>query len=230
MLHRRIRRIAAGPRCRRFQKQPRRRRCALVLLDIETEDSHASHPSSRSITTRALAPTLAVLALAAIAPLQPCSSRHRRYPPEAGTVATEASAPDDVQSASTQTRADKLTYVMFFDDNQTMMSGSVPGDINRPKSFRRTGEPMLWFRMSGREHRVRDPEVLRDIENAWSGPKQVGAEQGDVGARQGRIGAKQGEIGAKQSVVGADQAVSDRSRARSVSVRGGLPRENQRDR
>ena len=165
-------------------------------------------PSSRSITTRALAPTLAVLALAAIAPLQ-LSARPATAatPPEAGTVATEASAPDDVQSASTQTRADKLTYVMFFDDNQTMMSGSVPGDINRAKSFRRTGEPMLWFRMSGREYVVRDAEVLRDIENAWSGPKQVGAEQGDVGARQGRIGAKQGEIGAKQSVVGAEQAV-----------------------
>ena len=165
-------------------------------------------PSSRSITTRALAPTLAVLALAAIAPLQ-LSARPATAatPPEAGTVATEAAAPDDVQSASTETRADKLNFVMFFDDNQTTMSGSVPRDINRAKSFRRAGEPMLWFRMSGREYVVRDPEVLREIENAWSGPNQVGAEQGDVGARQGRIGAKQGEIGAKQGEVGAEQAV-----------------------
>ncbi len=165
-------------------------------------------PSSRSITTRALAPTLAVLAVAAIAPLQlSARSATAASPPEAGTVATAAAAPDDVQSASTETRADKLNFVMFFDDNQTTMSGSVPRDINRAKSFRRADEPMLWFRMSGREYVVRDPEVLREIKNSWSGPNQIGAEQGDVGARQGRIGAKQGEIGAKQGEVGAEQAV-----------------------
>ena len=163
-------------------------------------------PSSRSITSRALAPTLAVLAVAAIVPLQ-LSARPTVASPMAPAVVTEAAAADEGQRASTETREDKLNFVMFFGDNRTTMSGSVPGDINRAKAFKRAGEPMLWFRMSGREYVVRDPEVLRDVEKAWEGPNQIGSEQGDVGARQGRIGAKQGEIGARQGEVGAEQAV-----------------------
>ena len=164
-------------------------------------------PSSRSITTRALAPTLAVLAIAAIVPLQLSARSSTVTSPMVPAAVTEAATADDAQRASTEARADKLNFVMFFDDNRTTMSGSVPRDVNRAKFFKRAGEPMLWFRMSEREYVVRDPAVLRDVEKAWEGPNQIGAEQGDVGARQGRIGAKQGEIGAKQGEVGAEQGV-----------------------
>ena len=49
-------------------------------------------------------------------------------------------------------REDKLNFVLFFDDDQTTMSGRVPKDLDRAKSFKRPGERLLWFRKDGREY------------------------------------------------------------------------------
>ena len=163
-------------------------------------------PSSRSLASRTLAPVVVVVALAAIAPLQLSARPSRDAAPAFAGIAREPAA-DDGQRARTETSEDRLNFVLFFDENRTTMSRSVPRDIDRAKKHRRPGEPMLWFRMTGREYVVRDPTVLRDIERVWEGPSSVGDEQGKVGEKQGAIGAKQGDLGHRQSRVGAEQSV-----------------------
>ena len=164
-------------------------------------------PSSRSLASRVVATVVAGLAVAAIAPLQ-LSARPSAVeaPTLFGVAAPEAVAADDVQRAKTDARDEKLNFVLFFDEDRTTMSGSVPGDINRAKRLKRPGEPMAWFRMGGREYVVRDPAVLREIQEAWGPPNEIGSKQGEIGARQGIIGAKQGEIGARQGEVGMEQS------------------------
>jgi hypothetical protein len=166
-------------------------------------------PSSRSLTSRVVAYAVVGLALAAIAPLQ-LSARPSAVdaPTIFGIEAPEPGANDDVQTrARNETREDKLNFVLFFDEDNTTRSGSVPRDIDRAKSFRRPGEPMLWFRMAGREYFVRDPQVLREIEKTWELPNEIGARQGMVGGKQGEIGARQGEIGTRQGRVGIEQGI-----------------------
>ena len=56
--------------------------------------------------------------------------------------------------------------------------------MQRAREHRERGEPMLWFRLDGREYVVRDQSVLREAQEIW--------ERWDACAEQGKIGAKQG--------------------------------------
>ncbi|MES2521739.1 MAG: M56 family metallopeptidase [Gemmatimonadota bacterium] len=99
-----------------------------------------------------------------------------------------------------------LRFVYFSDDRNTTMSGSS-GDVSRARQYRRSGEPLLWFRRDGQEYIVRDEKVLREVEELWAPVSRVGQEQGKVGAKQGEIGAEQGRHGAQQGKVGAKLGV-----------------------
>lgn len=111
-------------------------------------------------------------------------------------------------------RDDDLNFVYFSGENdQTSMSGSS-ADRARAQRLRRSNERLLWFRRDGQEYVVRDPRVLREVEELWEPVSRIGSQQGMLGAKQsvigteqGRFGAKQGEVGAKQGIVGARQGV-----------------------
>lgn len=111
-------------------------------------------------------------------------------------------------------RDDDLNFVYFSGENdQTSMSGSR-GDMTRARSFRRSNERLLWFRQDGEEYIVRDPRVLREVEELWEPVSRIGSKQGEIGTKQGvigteqgKFGAKQGEVGARQGIVGARQGV-----------------------
>jgi bla regulator protein BlaR1 len=164
-------------------------------------------PSAPSVTARVFASAVIGLALAAIAPLQLSARPSTATPAVLAAAVTDEALADDVQRAKNEPREDKLNFVLFFDEDRTTMSGSVPRDIDRARRFKRPGEPMLWFRMAGREYVVRDPQVLREIEKTWEGPNEIGAEQGKIGRKQGEIGTRQGEIGTRQGQVGTEQGV-----------------------
>ena len=164
-------------------------------------------PSSRSITSRVVASAVVGLAVAAIAPLQLTARAPASPAAIAASAAPETSTPQTSLTARNELREADLNFVLFLDENRTTMSGSVPGDIDRAKSLRRPGEPMLWFRKADREYVVRDQAVLRDVLKLWEPVNEVGDEQGKVGGKQGEIGAKQGAIGARQGEVGAEQGI-----------------------
>lgn len=203
-----------------------------------------SHPSSPSLGGRVLAAGAVALTILAVAPVKAVARSAEPTVPVLSRSQAGAATPPEVQSAAlatidsssatalarpsapspertapsavpTQERRskDELPFVYFRDDRTTTMSGS-DGDISRARQYRRSGEPMLWFRRDGQEYIVRDPNVLREIDDLWEpvsriGEEQgrIGAEQGALGAEQGRYGERQGEIGAKQGVVGARQGV-----------------------
>ena len=162
-------------------------------------------PSSRSITSRFVASAVVGLALAAIAPLHLVARAPASPAAIAASAAPETATQQTALRARNELREADLNFVLFLDENRTTMSGSVPGDINRAKRLKRAGEPMLWFRMAGREYVVRDQAVLRDIHKLWEPVDAVGDEQGKVGEKQGAIGAQQGAIGSRQGEVGAEQ-------------------------
>ena len=164
-------------------------------------------PSSRSITSRVVASAVIGVAVAAIAPLQ-LSARAPASPAAmAASAASETSTPQTSLTARNELRKADLNFVLFIDEDRTTMSGSVPGDLDRAKRLKRAGEPMLWFRMAGREYVVRDQAVLQDVLKLWEPVNEVGHEQGKVGEKQGEIGTKQGEIGTRQGAVGAEQGI-----------------------
>lgn len=143
-------------------------------------------------------------ALPAAVAERPGSPAARADSPPAATAADAAEKP----------RAqEELPFVLFRDDNNTMMSGSS-GDVERARRHRRPGERLLWFRYGGQEYVVRDAGVLREVEELWEpvgriGEEQgrIGAQQGEIGEAQGRIGMRQGEIGARQGEIGARMGV-----------------------
>ncbi len=100
---------------------------------------------------------------------------------------------------------DEVRFV-FFSDETTTMSGNR-GDVERARSLRSGGEPILWFMRDGKEYVVRDPGTLKQLQELWVPVNIIGAEQGRVGAQQGEVGAKQGHIGARQGRIGAEQGV-----------------------
>ncbi len=153
-----------------------------------------SHPSPSSPGRRVAAAALALTALAGapahamVGPAEPAAWR-----------AAPGAAPTWERRVD-----DELRFVYFRDDRSTTMSGS-DGDVARARRYRRSGEPLLWFRRDGREYVVRDPHVLREVDDLWEPVSRIGAEQGRIGARQGALGAEQGRHGARQGEIGARQ-------------------------
>jgi len=99
----------------------------------------------------------------------------------------------------------RVNYVLFMDEDSTMMSGSS-ADRSRAASLRKGKEQLLWFRRDGREYVVRDPAVLREVEETFRPLRQIGEEQAKVGAKQAGIGQRQAEIGEQQAAIGQKQA------------------------
>lgn len=142
----------------------------------------------------------------------PSAELHAPAPAHAGS-ATPVVAEPTVQPSREQQEQEYVRFVYLRDDENTTMSGSSR-DVARAKEYRRSDEPLLWFRYEGREYIVRDRNVLRDVDDLWKPVNRIGEEQGKIGAEQGAIGAeqgkhggRQGEIGAAQGVIGARQGV-----------------------
>jgi len=110
-------------------------------------------------------------------------------------------------------RHNDLNYVLFLDENHTMMSGSSE-DTDRAKSLRKGNEQMLWLRRGGREYIVRDPAVLNQVQDIFRPLQQIGGEQAKIGAKQAEIGGRQAEIGSKQAAIGRKQAEIGAKQAR----------------
>ncbi len=127
-------------------------------------------------------------------------------PPAAHSGAPPAvSAPAGVAEAGEPRAQEDLPFVLFRGDHDTMVNGSTR-DIERARRHRRPGEQLLWFRYDGQEYVVRDPGVLREVEELWEPMGRIGEEQGRIGERQGEIGEAQGRIGERQGEIGAQQA------------------------
>jgi beta-lactamase regulating signal transducer with metallopeptidase domain len=203
-----------------------------------------SRPSSPSLGRRVLAAGAVALTIVAMAPVRAVARSAEPAEPALTRSLAGAAAPPEIQSpaigtvnsatatalarpsvsspartapriarAQERRQEKEVQFVYFRDESTTTMSGST-GDISRARRYRRSGDPMLWFRRDGREYVVRDANVLREVDDLWApvsriGEEQgrLGAQQGELGAQQGRHGARQGEIGAKQGVIGARQGV-----------------------
>jgi hypothetical protein len=194
-----------------------------------------SHPSPTARGRRLLAAGTTALAILALVPAQavagatiPHADGVDRPRVGAAIPATMLAGAGGASAAPTgralPTRARRqdevLRFVYVRDDRTTTMSGTID-DVARARRYRRSGEPLLWFRHEGREYVVRDPNVLREVDALWEPVTRIGAEQGRLGSRQGalgaeqgRYGARQGEIGAKQGVIGARQGVIGARQAR----------------
>jgi beta-lactamase regulating signal transducer with metallopeptidase domain len=162
-------------------------------------------PVSHSWTGSAIAATVITAAIAAVVPLrlsarpQPVAAPN--VMPDRSVTALPATSPDGGQEKERE-----INYVLFLDDQNTHMSGSMR-DIETARRYRRNGERLLWFRKAGREYVVRDPSAIDQVLNLWAPVNVIGDEQGKVGTRMGEIGAKQGAIGERMGRVGAEQGV-----------------------
>jgi beta-lactamase regulating signal transducer with metallopeptidase domain len=105
---------------------------------------------------------------------------------------------------STGTR--DLNYVLLLDNHHANLSGSF-ADIDRARSFRRGGEPLLWIRRNGTEHVVRDAKVIDQVLQIWRPVNDLGDAQGALGGKQGVLGTQQGALGAQQGAFGMQQGV-----------------------
>jgi hypothetical protein len=152
-----------------------------------------AHPTSPARGRRARAACVSVLVLLAGSPV-------------AAALAEEPGSPGLARPPRVQPAVEDVPFVYFRDDRTTTMAGS-DRDAARARRHRRADEPMLWFRRDGREYVVRDPGVLRDVDELWEPVERIGAEQGRLGARQGTLGAEQGRYGARQGEVGARQGL-----------------------
>ena len=99
-----------------------------------------------------------------------------------------------------------LNYVLLLDDHNANMSGSL-ADIDRARSFRRGGEPILWIRRNSVEHVVRDATLINQALEIWRPVSQLGDAQGELGGKQGALGTQQGALGARQGAFGMQQGI-----------------------
>jgi beta-lactamase regulating signal transducer with metallopeptidase domain len=177
---------------------------AIIPIRAVARSAAPAAPSPSQSTVALPAPPTAVASRAA-------SPTARVELPAAGVDAPQAAA-STVTEADERRSQEQLEFVLFRGDHNTMINGSSR-DIERARRHRRPGEQLLWFRHGGREYVVRDPGVLREVEELWEpmgriGEQQgrIGEQQGEIGEAQGRIGMQQGEIGARLARIGARQA------------------------
>lgn len=174
--------------------------------------------SPLSLRGRALAAGAVAAAILAVAPIKavarsaasaaPSSSqtaapgqtpRVASSPASAVPAGPERPAPGAVETAAR--RSDDLQFVLFGEDGNSTMSGSTE-DRERAERHRRPGERLLWFRYDGREYVVRDPAVLREVDELWEPVGRVGEEQGRIGEQMGEIGEAQGRVGSQMGEIG----------------------------
>lgn len=185
----------------------------------------SSHLPAPSLGDRVLAVGAVALVILAGAPVHVAHSAAPTTD-QGGMGAVGAAAIRKVQSTVRaaigyeRRTEDALPFVYFHDDRTTTMLSS-DGDMARARRYRRSGEPMLWFRRDGQEYVVRDPNVLREVDALWQPVGRLGAEQGRIGAQQGALGAEQGRHGARQGKLGAQQGVIG-ARQGAVAARLGL--------
>ena len=128
--------------------------------------------------SRAVAAGAVGLAILALVPLRLVARPASSTPPAAFATAAQrpetAREPIEVERSTLsepveQERASRnrdLAFVLFLGDKQRTISGSTD-DLEIAERHRRNNEPMLWFRLDGREYVVRDAGVLREAEKAW---------------------------------------------------------------
>jgi bla regulator protein blaR1 len=165
-----------------------------------------NQPDRPSMTARIVGAVVLAAALVAIAPLKLVArpAAAAAVPSVSFPEATRAPAALVGQSRERKAREDGFTFVFFWNDDQSTMSGSTT-DIARARRFRSGGGQLLWFRKDGREYVVRDADVLREVQAIWEPVNRLGEEQGKLGTKQGELGTRQGEFGTKQGVLGTEQ-------------------------
>ncbi len=137
---------------------------------------------SRSDRSRVIAVTVVGLALVAIIPLR-LGARPSPAPRPTVTLARaqhdrvasdrlaveRVESPRALQAAQEPRRSSDsdVRFVLLREDEHQTMTGSAE-DLDRARSYQRNGESLLWFRRNGHEYVVRDPEVIRQVSDAWS--------------------------------------------------------------
>ncbi|MEO7730036.1 MAG: hypothetical protein ABIY55_03620 [Kofleriaceae bacterium] len=118
------------------------------------------------------------------------------------TQAPHVAAADPRPPATADER--DLNYVYFRDADHTSMSGDTK-DIERARKFQQGKQPVLWFRDSGQEYIVRDPDTLVQLDAIWKSVRETGDAQGKLGTQMGELGTQQGQIGSHQGLIGTRQ-------------------------
>ena len=175
-------------------------------------------PPTPHLGARLVAGTILAVTIAAMVPLR-LGARDAVLPPVPPSWIAVPSMPVHVHQPVTESAAvkkqreqevrresrsrDDVRYV-FLADETTMMSGNR-GDVERARSLRTGGETIFWFMRDGKEYVVRDPGVLKELQDLWELMSRIGAEQGRIGALQGEVGVQQGRVGERQGRIGAEQ-------------------------
>lgn len=127
-----------------------------------------------SRVSRILGGAAVVLALAAIIPMQLVARAPERASGQAiGPFAVEyerqtspAAAPAGQESTPVSARP--FDYVLIREDNGSVTTSGSSADVERARKHKRAGEALVWIREGEREYVIRDPELLREIENVWN--------------------------------------------------------------
>jgi bla regulator protein BlaR1 len=126
-------------------------------------------------------------------------------PGVAGASPKPQPAPD-TQAASNA--GPPLNFVYFDPQGHQRLWGDTK-DIEDARRFRHGDEPLLWFRedrQAGREFIIRDPALLKQLDEVSRPMEDIGTEMGKVGGRQGGLGAQQGALGTQLGVLSTRQS------------------------
>jgi hypothetical protein len=97
-------------------------------------------------------------------------------------------------------------YVLFLDNNVTIVNGS-PSDYQRGKAQRQTPtEPLFWFQRAGKEYVLRDPVLMKKLQAIFQPQMSLGQQQSSLNARQASLDQQQEALGAQFEDLGAQQA------------------------
>jgi beta-lactamase regulating signal transducer with metallopeptidase domain/flagellar biosynthesis chaperone FliJ len=159
---------------------------AWSFLNLKRRIAMLQDVSTRSNRSRVVAAAAVGLALAAMVPMQ-LAARPSARPsaPKTGLAPIDmerlaepqlhepaALEPAELlepepQAGSRAPKNAELNFVLLLEDDQQTMSGSAE-DVARAKRHQRNGEPLLWFRLDGREYVIRDPELVRQARALWT--------------------------------------------------------------
>ena len=190
--------------------------------------------SARSPRSRILAVAIVGLAVAAMVPMQLAARRGSEIKPVQAAAkpkppaASQSKPPEPVESESTpqgerqpsgvraERESGELNFVLLLEDNQQTMSGSL-ADVARARKQQKNGEPLLWFRVDGKEYVVRDRDVIAHARALWNDVyessfdhKEIAAAAQALGAEalaHGLAAAEQGMKGAHLGGLAAEQAI-----------------------
>ena len=89
------------------------------------------------------------------------------------------------------------SYAYLRNGGEITMSGSSK-DIDRARSFRQGGGPMLWFREGGQEYIVRDPDTLAQLEAVWKPGRELDAAEEKLDRQNDSLDGKRDQLDAKR--------------------------------